>query len=816
VPKSTNKEKFMKRVYRFLFLILALFTALPLTAQNPWNGKVVLQAFWWDYWNSNYPNGWHNYLADLAPRLRAMGIDAVWIPPSSKGGNGTTDNGYGIFDHYDLGDKFQKGNTKTRLGTKDEYLRMVAAMHANGIEVIQDVVLNHTFGAGSSSGAGGQDPSAWNNQFKNFRYVSYATPATDESATNYLARSGRWWKNWQNFNPNPANNNTDAEWNNELFGPDNSYYNGTSGLSSNATFNPTQNATYMRDQARNWMVWLKKQTGVDGFRLDASKHFPYWLTQDVLWNVKYNAGFANGGGTMFAVGEYVGSGSQLDTWVNNVRTSNGGSEDLVGTFDFGIRSGIYGMASGNGFYNMSSLVGNQQGNRTRTVPFVNNHDTFRPQLSPTGNYTGWNTGDELAPHIDPFNPRLAASYAVMMAVDGSPQVFFEDLFDIGGTGKRFSHQPTSTTDLPVRTAIQNLIWCHQTFSFKAGAYRVRSAEAGATFSGGSSNQDLLVIERSARAIIGVSDNGSVWQSGWFNSDFAPGTVLKDYSGANGTWTYTVPADRRVWVNVPPCNGTLSGYVVIAPIGSDGNTFNPAAKTNAQEWELSQDLGDSHTSSLQQGGSLPATSTALRTAGRIFAETGRPITLNLFPSVATRTHVLNLYNSAGTIVATASNTGNLTLSHTPSATGWYTVRARHNSSSSAPLETVWIRATYTSPRTVSTASFPAPPPEVTASTGAASETGMPRENRLEQNYPNPFNPSTEIRYEISGVSDVRLEVFDVLGRKVATLVNAKQSAGRYEANFNTTSSLSSGVYFYRLDVRSQAGSYLETKKMILAK
>jgi len=71
-----------------------------------------------------------------------MGIDAVWIPPATKGGSGTYDVGYGVFDNYDLGDKFQKGNVRTRMGSKDELLRMIAVLHANGIEVIQDVVPN--------------------------------------------------------------------------------------------------------------------------------------------------------------------------------------------------------------------------------------------------------------------------------------------------------------------------------------------------------------------------------------------------------------------------------------------------------------------------------------------------------------------------------------------------------------------------------------------------------------------------------------------------------------------------------------------------
>jgi endonuclease/exonuclease/phosphatase family metal-dependent hydrolase/uncharacterized protein YdeI (BOF family) len=83
--------------------------------------------------------------------------------------------------------------------------------------------------------------------------------------------------------------------------------------------------------------------------------------------------------------------------------------------------------------------------------------------------------------------------------------------------------------------------------------------------------------------------------------------------------------------------------------------------------------------------------------------------------------------------------------------------------------------------------------------------------LEQNYPNPFNPTTTISYALASPSEVKLEVFDVLGRTVATLVNSRQAAGTYSVNFNA-SRLSSGIYFYRL----QAGAFVATKKMLLVK
>jgi hypothetical protein len=83
--------------------------------------------------------------------------------------------------------------------------------------------------------------------------------------------------------------------------------------------------------------------------------------------------------------------------------------------------------------------------------------------------------------------------------------------------------------------------------------------------------------------------------------------------------------------------------------------------------------------------------------------------------------------------------------------------------------------------------------------------------LAQNYPNPFNPATTINYQLPTNALVTLKVYDVIGREVATLVNARQEAGRYTVNFNA-STLASGVYFYRL----QAGSFVETKKMMLVK
>jgi hypothetical protein len=92
---------------------------------------------------------------------------------------------------------------------------------------------------------------------------------------------------------------------------------------------------------------------------------------------------------------------------------------------------------------------------------------------------------------------------------------------------------------------------------------------------------------------------------------------------------------------------------------------------------------------------------------------------------------------------------------------------------------------------------------------ADATGLPETMALMQNYPNPFNPNSDIRYQISEFRNVRLAVYDLLGREVALLVNEMKPAGMYEVRFDA-SGLASGVYLYRLT----AGAFVETRKMIV--
>ena len=93
----------------------------------------------------------------------------------------------------------------------------------------------------------------------------------------------------------------------------------------------------------------------------------------------------------------------------------------------------------------------------------------------------------------------------------------------------------------------------------------------------------------------------------------------------------------------------------------------------------------------------------------------------------------------------------------------------------------------------------------------SDSEMPLSYQISQNYPNPFNPSTLINFSIPEASNVKIVIYDALGREIQTLVDNRMGAGNYTTDWNATS-YSAGVYFYRIT----ANDFVQTKKMVLLK
>jgi flagellar hook assembly protein FlgD len=106
--------------------------------------------------------------------------------------------------------------------------------------------------------------------------------------------------------------------------------------------------------------------------------------------------------------------------------------------------------------------------------------------------------------------------------------------------------------------------------------------------------------------------------------------------------------------------------------------------------------------------------------------------------------------------------------------------------------------------------------LTAETNVAQKAVTPSEFALAQNYPNPFNPTTTIAFSLNKTQDVTVDVYDLSGHKVKTLVSGVQTAGVHTLQWDATNDIgeraSSGVYLYRLN----AGDRVETRKMMFLK
>jgi hypothetical protein len=100
-----------------------------------------------------------------------------------------------------------------------------------------------------------------------------------------------------------------------------------------------------------------------------------------------------------------------------------------------------------------------------------------------------------------------------------------------------------------------------------------------------------------------------------------------------------------------------------------------------------------------------------------------------------------------------------------------------------------------------------------------EIPIPKVYSIAQNYPNPFNPATRIRYTLPFNSQVKISVFNILGEKVANLIDGEMNAGIHEALFNAAG-YASGVYFYTIEAIPQGGTgkenFRDVKKMIILK
>lgn len=494
----------MSRTIRATLLCLLLFSLSPTRGQG-----ILFQEF---YWDTEAPAGqsWWTYVEKQLPELASAGVGSVWVPSPCKGGAGRFDMGYGPYDLYDLGSKDQKGTTATRFGTKDEFLRFVAAAHRLGIKVYADVVLNHAMGADYGEPNPVMAKLGWDDipddgkvppanrrpgETDNLRsWTGFAPKGADGQKG-----SGRFPRSWRDFHPNETEPDRSPPYHGKDFGED-------------FAFTPS-----VRQSFTDWSRWFAAQTGVDGYRLDNVKG----VEPDFV------AEFARATPDLWMVGEFFDGNAQSVT--NYLHQAS----DAVHLFDFPLYFALRDMTFKPEAFDMRDLLRRRLPNRAHAVMFCGNHDVSR--------------GDPLVYHVP-------LAYAVMLAMDGTPSVYYSDFWRAGAAQ---------------REELTRLMQAHERLAI--GEEKVRAAD-----------KNGLIIERRGN-LLAVFNSGGDGKARTLTvpTSFGPRVKLTDYVG--GGRAIQTDATGRATVTIAPY-----GYAYYAPPGRmKPRTVTPLPTT--QTWEFADDL-----------------------------------------------------------------------------------------------------------------------------------------------------------------------------------------------------------------------------------
>lgn len=402
------------RKYSLLALVVVLLCSLfitpvqqtPVAHAAPTVNGTMMQYFEW--YLPNTGTHWDK-LKSESVNLANAGITAVWLPPAYKGEAGINDVGYGVYDLYDLGEFNQKGNIRTKYGTKAQLQSAISALKTAQVQVYGDVVVNHMGGAEGTETvtaveaagnnrnqeiSGDQSITAWtkfdfptrNNTYSAFKWRWYHFDGVDWNQANskkaiYKFRgTGKGW----DVNVDSENGNYDY-----LMYADLDY----------------QHPDVI-NEIKKWGVWYTNELQLDGFRLDAVKHIDSQFMKDFLANARTTTGK-----NLFAVGEY---------WKNDVTTLNNYLTQVnqsTSLFDVPLHFNFQAAANGSGSYDMRNIQNGTlvASNPAKAVTFVDNHDSQPGQA-----LYSW--------VADWFKP-LAYTY-ILTREGGYPSVFYGDYYGI--------------------------------------------------------------------------------------------------------------------------------------------------------------------------------------------------------------------------------------------------------------------------------------------------------------------------------------------------------------------------------------------------
>ena len=292
---------------------------------------VMMQAFFWDCPRAARQEfQWWNHVRGHVAALAEAGFGALWLPPVHKAANsGGPSMGYDPYDYYDLGEFDQKGSVNTWFGSKEELLALIGAVHANGMEVIADFVVNRC------SGADAQE----------------LNPITGEQRwTRFEPASGKFRRDWECFLPNLYESRDEGS------------YGAMPDLSHR---NP-----YVFGEILKLARWLVEEIGFDGFRYDYVKGYG---ANTVTAVQEYRYRRAGKLVKPSSVAEYWDNTRPIERWID---ITNFSDQNPVRAFDFPLRETLKSICDQYGF-GLRNLVHRpslaKDVNRS-AVTFVENHD----------------------------------------------------------------------------------------------------------------------------------------------------------------------------------------------------------------------------------------------------------------------------------------------------------------------------------------------------------------------------------------------------------------------------------------------------------
>ncbi|ULT56594.1 alpha-amylase [Neobacillus drentensis] len=369
--------------------------------------KTIMQFFEWHL----EPDGTHwSRLKEMAPQLKEKGITSVWIPPVTKAST-PDNNGYAIYDLYDLGEFDQKGSVRTKFGTKQELLEAIAACHNVGIKVYVDVVMNHKAGADETEVIQviEVDPEDRTKElsepFEIEAWTKFTFPGRGDQYSSF-----QW--DHTHFNGTDYDAKTEKTGIFKIVGEHKDWSKHVDDEFGNYDYLMLADIDYEHPEVKKevieWGKWLADTLDCDGYRMDAIKHINHQFIKEFVVEMMNHRG-----DDFFFVGE---------VWKTDLHSCQKYLDHIdyhIDLFDVPLHYKLHQASQEGSDFDLSTIFEDTLVNThpQNAVTFVDNHDT-QPQESLESWVEEW------------FKP---SAYAlILLRRDGNPCLFYGDYYGING------------------------------------------------------------------------------------------------------------------------------------------------------------------------------------------------------------------------------------------------------------------------------------------------------------------------------------------------------------------------------------------------